>query len=331
MKLKDAYSILEIPEGSDKETAKKAFRKLGAKLHPDNKETGNEEKFKQLNAAYQLIESGKHSDDPEDQHAQSWGSGFGGVPINIWDIINGGMPGSKRKSSRYANDIFLPQSVSFRESVLGCLKDIRVHRNGKCLACDGEGQKTLNNGCTKCGGMGTITSRKGNTIYQQQCTACHGRKMLEDCDRCGSTGTVEEDIVFSVHLPAGIRDGNSLSIGSRGHYVGSGFGTDQYTKVVLNVKVIPQGGLKLVDNDVVSEVNVSLLEALTGCVKKTDTIDGEKDVIIPEGTRNNGEVVLHNLGVERKGNQRVIVNVAYPAKTEKLIDFLKGELNGIHD
>ena len=51
---KDYYEILGVEKGADQEEIKRAFRKHAHKYHPD-KETGDEEKFKEVNEAYQIL------------------------------------------------------------------------------------------------------------------------------------------------------------------------------------------------------------------------------------------------------------------------------------
>ena len=76
MNLKEAYSILEIPQGTPPEDAKKKYRELTKKYHPDiNKDAGAEDKFKKINEAYQVVSSGKSNDraeQPQWQQNQAW-------------------------------------------------------------------------------------------------------------------------------------------------------------------------------------------------------------------------------------------------------------------
>ena len=53
---KSLYQTLEIPENASADEIKKAYRKLARKYHPDiNKEPGAEDKFKEINAAYEVL------------------------------------------------------------------------------------------------------------------------------------------------------------------------------------------------------------------------------------------------------------------------------------
>jgi len=81
---KSLYDTLEVSEGASSDEIKKAYRKLARKYHPDvNKEPEAEEKFKEINAAYEVLS------DPEKkaQYDQFGDSMFGGQ--NFHDFARG--------------------------------------------------------------------------------------------------------------------------------------------------------------------------------------------------------------------------------------------------
>ena len=56
MQYKDYYKVLGVERTADQDTIKKAFRRLAGKYHPDrNKEMGAEERFKEINEAYEVL------------------------------------------------------------------------------------------------------------------------------------------------------------------------------------------------------------------------------------------------------------------------------------
>ncbi|EGC30815.1 hypothetical protein DICPUDRAFT_83269 [Dictyostelium purpureum] len=70
----DLYKILEVNRDCTQDEIKKSYRKLALKYHPDkNKDPGAEEKFKQINLAYQVL------GDPEKRKRYDQG---GGININ---------------------------------------------------------------------------------------------------------------------------------------------------------------------------------------------------------------------------------------------------------
>jgi molecular chaperone DnaJ len=324
MNFKEAYALLEIPEGSSKEDAKKAFKKLAAKCHPDVcKEPDAENKFKKINEAYQVIESGK-STDPGQQG--NWSSyGHASSPFDIQDILNDMMgrnsrsPFARHQYNIRATDIYMCETISFREAVIGYKKEIKYSRNIACKKCDGLGSITLDNGCKLCGGRGRTVTARGPMLVDQTCSACFGKIKTESCSECNSTAYVKTETSISVNIPPGIFNGNVLRLGGMGNYSGTMSG---YTSVLLTLTVIEDPGLKIQDKDVLTELHISLLEALQGCKKKVKTIDGEKEINIDALTKNKDEVILSKLGVAKIGNERVIIHVDYPTYCRELIEVL---------
>jgi curved DNA-binding protein len=51
----DYYEILQISTNAEPETIHRVYRLLAQRLHPDNAETGNDSRFRQLSEAYQVL------------------------------------------------------------------------------------------------------------------------------------------------------------------------------------------------------------------------------------------------------------------------------------
>jgi molecular chaperone DnaJ len=311
MQVKEAYAILEIPQTSTPEEAKKKYRELTKKFHPDvNKGADAEAKFKKINEAYQVVSSGK-STDREDVQWQ------GQQPFNPF----GGNPFGQQRTFN-AIPINIKTTISFKESVLGCEKDLKFNRNAKCTDCDGAGEVAINNGCAACGGKGQVVRRQGSMIFIQSCPKCNGQTQKKDCNTCKTKGVLETETSVRVSIPGGILDGNILNLRGMGHFTGSFGPMDQNSDTHLHVKVTPEPGLSLEGTNVITTLELSLQEALQGCKKIINTINGYQDIEVSPKTRNKDEVIIPYLGVNKTGNQRVILDVKYPEDISTLVDFL---------
>jgi molecular chaperone DnaJ len=316
MDLKTAYSILELNENASPEEAKKQYRNLTKKYHPDiNKEPGAEDKFKKINEAYQCVQSGKGNEEV-DQFAQN--CYYQNPFININDFID-------FKQNRFNNStIQINETISFKESVFGCKKTLKYNRDTKCSHCNGNGFINKNNGCTKCNGQGRITIKQGNSIFIQTCDKCFGQAPKDPCQHCNSTGIINLEASVQVTIPGGVKNGNVLRLNRMGNYCGGGImGMDQYSDVFLLITVIQDPDITLCDNNVISNVNLTLLEALTGCTKIVRTLDGDKEINITPKIRHHEIISLPNLGVNRVGNHNFIVNIDYPDNVDNIISMLK--------
>jgi molecular chaperone DnaJ len=306
MKRTEAYSTLEISDGASVDEAKKAFRQLSKKYHPDNKDTGSEDKFKKINEAYQSISNNKFDDSPQRRPQQG---------------------GFHRQQVIQLENVEVTTTVSFKESVLGVKKEIKYNRQTKCQNCGGNGEVKLDNGCKKCGGKGQVIQRQGHAVMISTCTDCYGRSSATECNACSGVGTVSAQASVHVSVPAGIQDGNVLRLQGMGNFAGSFMGlADQFTDAYLHVTVTPEPGLSLDGANVISHLTIPLLDALRGCKRTVNTIHGEKEIKIPPQSRNCEEVIIPHCGVGNTGNQRVILDVEYPKNTEKLIGVLLDEV-----
>lgn len=315
MKVKEAYSILELEETATQEEAKKQFRKMSKILHPDNKETGDEAKFKKINEAYQIIS------DPQKAEREGLHWNYPS-PQTVW----GSTPFGRTKVyfSQPAN---AKTTISFAESVLGCQKEIKLNRTIKCTQCNGDGHIVINNGCTECGGRGSKVARQGDFVVMMRCGKCGGHSATEPCKICQTKGVVEVESVLQVNIPGGVLNGGVLNLRGVGNFAGAFGPMDQYTDAHLTVNVIPEPGLSIEGDNVVYTMELSLQEALTGCKKIAKTITGYQDIEIKPLSRHKDEVIIPRLGVNGQGDQRVILDVRYPSDITKLLGVLNDSLN----
>jgi molecular chaperone DnaJ len=164
--------------------------------------------------------------------------------------------------------------------------------------------------------------QRGNMIFTQTCSKCFGQSQTENCSKCQSTGILEVETSVSVNIPGGISNKTVLRMGGMGNFAGSIMGMDQYTDAHLHINVTPDDQLSLQGADVVFNLEISLLEALRGSKRVVKTILGESQIEIKPMSRNKDEVIILQMGVNRMGNQRVILDVKYPKDVNNLIGVL---------
>jgi len=315
MNFKEACTTLGIETSATADEAKKSFRQLSKKLHPDNKETGDEDKFKKINEAYQRFQEGDKPEAPA--MPGGWYRNQGG--INIHSPF-------RRQVMIESENIELNTTISFKESVLGVKKEMKFKRYTKCVACEGQGEAVLNNGCKNCGGRGQVTGRQGNMIFSRTCHVCHGQVQTEQCKECKGNCVIEADVSVHVSVPGGVQTGNTLRLQGMGHYTTNFMGMDQHTDAFLHITVTPESGLSLAGKDVVSTLKISLLDALRGCNRDVKTIEGKKEVEVKALSRNKDEIIIPRLGVNGEGSHRIILDVQYPKDTTKLVGVLVDEV-----
>jgi curved DNA-binding protein CbpA len=51
----DYYEVLQISSNAEPETIHRVYRLFAQRLHPDNQETGNESRFREISQAYQVL------------------------------------------------------------------------------------------------------------------------------------------------------------------------------------------------------------------------------------------------------------------------------------
>ena len=130
---RDLYETLGIKKGASKDEIKSAYRKLAKKYHPDNHETGNADKFKEVQEAYDILyDDQKRSAYDQfgfaafEQGAGQPGSnpfegGFGfGQDMDLNDIFSQFFGGGRRSQKtsngpRRGNDAILRVKVDFMD------------------------------------------------------------------------------------------------------------------------------------------------------------------------------------------------------------------------
>ncbi|MFH7028917.1 MAG: molecular chaperone DnaJ [Heteroscytonema crispum UTEX LB 1556] len=322
---RDYYEILGVSRDADKEEIKQAYRRLARKYHPDvNKESGAEERFKEINRAYEVLsepETRERYNRFGEQGVSGAGAsgfqdvgdmgGFADIFESIFSGFAGGMGGPTQQRRRSGpvrgDDLRLDLKLDFREAVFGGEKEIRISHLETCEVCTGSGAKpgTRPRTCSTCQGSGQVRrvtrTPFGSFTQVSTCPTCNGTGMvIEDkCDACDGKGTNQVTKKLKITIPAGVDNGTRLRISQEGD-AGQRGGPpgDLYVYLFVNEdEEFQRDGI-----NVLSEIKVSYLQAILGCRLEVNTVDGPVELIIPAGTQPNTVMKLENRGVPRLGN-----------------------------
>src|ERR687883_375555 len=132
----DFYEVLGIDRSATPEDIKKAFRRLAMQYHPDrNKESGAEQKFKEINQAYEVLS------DPDKRAAYDrfghagvnggfTGTGFEGFNFggfgDIFDAFFGGAATRARRGPQRGADLRTSITLDFEEAIFGAEREIEI-------------------------------------------------------------------------------------------------------------------------------------------------------------------------------------------------------------
>jgi len=331
----DYYEILGIKKDSSDQEIKNSFRRLAHKYHPDKAE-GSAEKFKEINEAYQILS------DPEkkamyDQYGSAFGQaqekgGAGGFDnFRDWATYAEAMKGQKtnidfedigfgdfgnifsdffsfgqsRTNSRTqrGEDIEIQMTIDFREAVFGTEKEIKLERYIKCKKCEGEGiepgSKLVT--CKTCHGEGQVARAIGPFQTATICPECHGQGKTPDkkCKKCQGQGREKSFSNIKLEIPAGINNRQTIRLNEQGNAGQSG---TQSSDLYVTILVRPDLKFKRQENNIFSEEEIFISQAVLGGEIEVETIHGLVKLKIPSGTSDGQEILLKGKGVSTISN-----------------------------
>lgn len=319
----DYYEILGVPRSATEKEIKAAYRRLARKWHPDL-HTGKakkeaEEKFKQINEAYEVLS------DPEkraryDRLGSGWragqdfepppdfeevfrfstpGDGYGGRRggfktgfSDFFDLLFGGfgVPGAGRPGAAAPGPVRGEDAESEIELTLE-----EAYRGGtKTL------QLSVAKVCPDCAGAGV----KGRGF----------------CPRCGGTGALSEAKTLEVKIPPGVHEGSRIRLKGQG---GEGLGGGPRGDLYLKVRLLPHPVFAVRGNDVETEITLAPDQAVLGDRVSVPTLDGPVTVTVPPGSRAGTRLRLRGKGLPAKeggrGDQyvRIVIDVPAAASAEE--------------
>jgi len=339
---RDYYDVLGVSRNADTSEIKSAFRRLARQYHPDvSQEAGAEEKFKELNAAYEVLSNDeKRARYDRFGHAGVNGAagggygpgaaGFGGFE-DIFDMFNsafGEAVSGRRRSSTGGRDRRVDVTIDFTEAIFGVEKEIEFQRLAACGVCDGSGAAAGSHptACRTCNGSGEVRQVQqtllGSMVRVANCPNCGGKGevIAKPCHNCDGSGRRRKKTVLNVKIPAGVSEGIQIQVrgdgdvGERGTPAGNLY-------VVVHVKDHPF--FKRNENNIILDISINVAQAALGDKIRVDTVDGPVELAIPPGTQTGKVFRLRGRGIPRlrndgsnsgRGDQLVYVQVETPTE-----------------
>lgn len=336
----DYYEILGVEKDATKDEIKSAFRKMARKLHPDvNKEPDAEEKFKELGKAYEtLMDDNKRS--TYDRFGEEglnqagfdsqgpFANGFGDLSDIFESFFGGGFGfgGGRRydpNAPQRGENLRLDIEVEFEEAVFGVEKEITIDHLETCSTCNGTGAKpgTSPTVCPVCGGRGQVQQTQrtilGSISQITTCPKCNGKGKIvsEPCPDCKGHGRRDEEKKITIKIPQGVDNGSKMRLSHEGDAgINGGPAGDLY--VVIHVK--PSEYYHREEMTVYTECVVTPSQAALGDSVVIKTLDGEKEIKIPQGLQSGDKVKIKGAGIPSlansslRGDHIVIVSVRTP-------------------
>lgn len=346
---KDYYETLGVNKKASKDEIKSAYRKLAKTYHPDNKETGNEAKFKEIQEAYDILyDDKKRGMYDQFGHAafeqgagggpggNPFGGGFGGfngADVDLGDIFSQFFGGGSRRSQQRnngptrGNDVLMRTTIDFMDAVTGTKVDLTFNYDEECATCRGTGAKngTSVRTCPTCHGTGRVRTQT-RTLFgimenEAVCPECggSGKVVLDKCPDCGGKGYIRKRKTITLNIPAGIANGQQMRQAGMGE-IGKNNGPHGDLYIEINVREHPN--FKREGNDIHIEVPIDFVDAILGTTIEIPTVYGDKKLNIPAGTQPNQVLKMRGFGIKdlrsgKPGDQYVHLNIKMPTSLSK--------------
>lgn len=332
VKFRDYYEILGVPRDADDKKIKSAYRKLARKWHPDlhsdaEKEKA-EEKFKEINEAYEVL-SDAEKRAKYDRLGSNWRNGDSFDPADMGgthyyrsgdfseadlhgfsdffaSIFGGGSFGST--SRRGGNDFYQgPMRGQDIEHEMELSLEEAFHGGSKSL------RMTSSSTCNECQGRGITGSRS-------------------ICSTCGGTGSIPEARTIEVKIPAGVFDGSSVRLKGQG---GQGSGGGPRGDLYLKVRLKPHHIFQVKGRDVEVELTLRPDQAVLGDKVPVATLERNVNLTIPPGTRSGQRLRLKGKGLPARqgeaGDQYVRIKIDITAGISDEEKELYRKIREIHE
>lgn len=288
----DPYTTLGVNRSASEGEIRKAFRRLAKDLHPDVRpnDAAAAERFKRVSQAYDIL------GDPEKRRRFDAGEiDAAGEPRRAYEAAGGG----RRRDP-------------FGWSNRGPADDMGF---GDIFS-DFFGQ-----GGPQAGTRGGFARRGQDVRYSLEVD------FLEAVGGARKRITLPSGGILDLTVPIGTTDGQVLRLRGKGL---PGAGGGDPGDALVEIKVRPHPVFERVGDDIVSEVPISIDEAILGGKIEVDTITGRVQVTVPKAASSGTMLRLRGKGVENPstktvGDHRVKLRIVLPRRIDDSLAYFMSE------
>ena len=347
---RDYYEVLGVDRNASDEEIKGAFRKLAFKYHPDhNRDHGAEDKFKELNEAYEVL-SDRDKRAGYDHYGHNSNADFGGQNFDganfsglgdIFDAFFGGTGTGTRPAQQRGSDLHYSVSITLEEAAFGVEKEINLSRTEHCPACQGSGSapNTQPSRCPDCNGSGQVRrvqqSIFGRFVNVAPCPKCRGEGIIitDPCPKCRGTGKEKNKRSIMAKIPAGVDDSSRLRLSGEGD---AGSRNTQAGDLYVSISVKKHALFTRDGDDIHYEMQINFAKAALGAEVEVPTLEDKVKLKIPSGSQTGQVFRLKNKGITHlqghgRGDEFVNLKVVTPdsltAQQRKLFEELAKTLD----
>ncbi|NTU53955.1 MAG: molecular chaperone DnaJ [Chlorobiaceae bacterium] len=250
--------------------------------------------------------------------ARGGGSPFGGFE----DVFGGGGGGRRSRSAGiHGTDLKIRLKLTLEEIAKGVEKTLKIKKQVVCQECNGSGSKSgKTETCQTCHGSGEVRQASktmfGQFVNIAACPTCggEGHVVKDRCTSCYGEGIKQGEVTVKINVPAGVSDGNYLTLQGQGN-AGPRGGAPGDLIVVIEEKQHEQ--FKRNGDDIVYDLAVGFPDLVIGTKIDVPTLEGQVKVTVPPGTQPNTMLRISGKGIGHLkgggfGDLYVRVNVFVP-------------------
>ncbi|XP_073838619.1 chaperone protein DnaJ [Musca autumnalis] len=332
------YKVLGLQKQATMQEIKAAYYALAKRYHPDSSNSNDSKqiskRFEEISNAYHILtdetkrleydQLGQVRDAEQFLSNKSAKSSAREYKIKLPNVVQSFKDSTNSKTvlqtltptinDDIRNLVNTEQKldITFLESVHGVKRNIDLKYLVKCPQCNGNSLRmagrTAVEPCRKCNGSGQLRKKTATYTAVSVCDQCNGKRFINrnQCDLCECRGFVQESNRITIHIPAGVKTGDVMSVKN----------SKNGQRLSYRINVLESNYYQRIGNDVITEKYINLSEAILGGTVKIRGIYENLDLKIEPGTESHTKIVLKGKGIRTRsdttGDHICIVKILIP-------------------